>query len=102
MIRLALYSALSDRAALNQIAVIDSFSWSTPKTKDALSMMSSNGLAGKILVVLGREDVVAARSFANLSNVTTLDAGELNAYDVLNADWIVFTDATLPTAKESN
>lgn len=102
MIRLALYSALSDRAALNQIAVIDSFSWSTPKTKDALSMMSSNGLAGKILVVLGREDVVAARSFANLPHVTTIDAGELNAYDVLNSDWIVFTDATLPTAKESN
>ena len=52
----------------------------------ALSMMSANGLSGKILVVLGREDVVAARSFANLVNVTTLDAGELNAYDVLNAD----------------
>ena len=31
-------------------------------------------------------------------NVKTIDAGELNAYDVLDCDWVVFTDATLPIA----
>jgi hypothetical protein len=35
-------------------------------------------------------------------NVKTIDAGELNAYDVLDADWVLFTDATLPQAKEAN
>jgi len=103
MIRLALHSALSDRAALERVAVVDSFSpWSDPKTKEAVSTLEVLGLEGKILVVLDRDDWVATRSFRNLMNVKTIDAGELNAYDVLDSDWVVFTDATLPKAKESN
>jgi large subunit ribosomal protein L4 len=97
MIRLALRSALSDRAALERVAVIDQFGWDAPRTKDALSALSALGLSGKVLVVLSREDAVAFRSFRNLPSVKTIDAGEINAYDVLDADWILFTDATLPT-----
>jgi large subunit ribosomal protein L4 len=101
MIRLALYSALSDRATMSRVAVVDSFdNWSEPKTKDAVTLMSTLGFEGKILVVLGRDDETAFRSFRNLMNVKTIDAGELNAYDVLDCDWLLFTDATLPTAKE--
>lgn len=101
MIRLALRSALSDRASEERIALVDSFgAWSEPKTRDALAALGALGLEGKVLVVLGREDVVAYRSFHNLAGVTTIDAGELNAYDVMNADWVVFTDETLPSAKE--
>ena len=101
MIRLALYSALSDRASEDRVALVDGFTgWETPKTKVAITALEAIGVEGKILVVLSREDVVAARSFANLMNVKTIDAGEVNAYDVLDADWIVFTDATLPVAKE--
>jgi hypothetical protein len=37
-----------------------------------------------------------------LTYVKTIDAGEINAYDVLDADWILFTDATLPVAKENS
>jgi len=51
--------------------------------------------------VLGREDATALRSFANLLHVKTIDAGEVNAYDVLDCDWLLFTDDTLPTAKET-
>jgi len=103
MIRLALYSALSDRASESHVVLVDSFAaWSTPKTKDAISTLNALGLEGKILVVIGREDSVAYHSFRNLENVKTIDAGELNAYDVLNSDWVLFTDATLPAAKESN
>ena len=101
MVRLALLSALSDRAQLNQIVLVDQYSWTEPKTKDALAMMAALNISGKVLVVLGREDGVALRCFRNLPNVKTIDAGELNAYDVLNADYVVFSDATLPTAKES-
>jgi large subunit ribosomal protein L4 len=103
MIRLALRSALSDRASMERIAVIDGFSpWTLPKTKDAVSALATLGLGGKVLVVLAREDGVAYRSFKNLDNVKTIDAGEINAYDILDADWILFTDATLPVAKENN
>ncbi len=103
MIRLALYSALSDRASEDRVALIDGFDqWTTPKTKEAISSLSALGLEGKILVVLGREDATALRSFRNLGNVKTIDAGEVNAYDVLDCDWILFTDATLPTLKENS
>jgi large subunit ribosomal protein L4 len=102
MIRLALYSALSDRANLERVAVIDGFaSWETPKTKAALVALGALGLEGKVLVVLTRDDQTAIHSFANLANVKTIDAGEINAYDVLDCDWILFTDATLPTTKEA-
>jgi large subunit ribosomal protein L4 len=101
MIRLALYSALSDRATMERVAIVDSFdAWSEPKTKDAITALGALGLEGKILIVLGRDDENAFRSFRNLMNVKTIDAGELNAYDVLDCDWLLFTDATLPTAKE--
>src|ERR1700684_2642365 len=101
MIRLALYSALSDRASMERVAIVDNFSqWQTPKTKDAITALEALGLDGKILVVLGREDATALRSFRNLMNVKTIDAGEVNAYDVLDCDWILFTDATLPTLTE--
>ena len=51
---------------------------------------------GKVLVVLGSMDGVADRSFGNLSDIQTIQVAEINAYDVLRNDWIVFTDATLP------
>ena len=61
MIRLALYSALSDRAQLEQIVLLDGFStWSEPKTKDAVTLLETLGLEGKILVVLARDDETAA------------------------------------------
>jgi large subunit ribosomal protein L4 len=102
MIRLALYSALSDRAEMERVTLIDNFdAWTTPKTKGATTLLETLGLEGKILVVLGRDDENAFRSFRNLMNVKTIDAGELNAYDVLDCDWLLFTDATLPTAKET-
>jgi len=101
MIRLALYSALSDRASMERVVLIDSFAaWNEPKTKDAITALSVLGLEGKILVVLSRDDDTALRSFRNLTNVKTIDAGEINAYDVLDCDWLLFTDATLPTKKE--
>jgi large subunit ribosomal protein L4 len=102
MVRLALYSALSDRAGEGRIALVDSFaSWETPRTKDALAALAALGLEGKVLVVLGRDDAVAYKAFANLAQAHTVDAGELNTYDVLNSDWVLFSDATLPRAKET-
>ena len=103
MIRLALYSALSDRAQLERVALVDSFAaWSEPKTKGAVTALNVLGLEGKVLVVLSRDDMTAYHSFNNLTNVKTIDAGEINAYDVLDADWVLFSDATLPVLKEIN
>jgi large subunit ribosomal protein L4 len=96
MIRLALYSALSDRAAEGKVVVVDEWSFPAPRTKDAVAALAALELDGRVLVVLGPDDGIPDRSFANLSEVQTLQGTELNAYDILRSDWVVFTDATLP------
>ena len=97
MIKLALRSALSDRAAEGKVVVVDSWGWDSPKTKQAQSALAALGVDGKVLVVVDRDDAPAALSFRNLPAVQLITPGELNAYDVLVNDWVVFTSNTLPT-----
>jgi large subunit ribosomal protein L4 len=98
MIWLALRSALSDRAAEGMVAVVDSWAFTAPKTKEAQAALRALGTGGRerVLVVLGRDDDVAWKSFRNLGErVGLVTVEELNAYDVLVADRIVFTRETL-------
>jgi large subunit ribosomal protein L4 len=99
MVRLALFSALSDRAAEDRVALVDNWGFQNPKTKDAVAALGAIGVSGRVLVVLTEDDIVADRSFGNLKEIQTLRVGELNAYDILRNDWIVFTDETLPGAQ---
>jgi large subunit ribosomal protein L4 len=101
MIQLALRSALSDRASQGRVALIDSWSFEVPSTKAALAALKALGLTGRVLVVLGEEDGFADRSFGNLPEIQTMVAGELNAYDILVNDWVVFTDETLPGGSDA-
>ena len=96
MIQLALRSALSDRAAQDRVALIDAWDFEIPSTKAALAALAALGVSGRVLVVLGDGDGYADRSFANLPEIQTIVAGELNASDILVNDWVVFTDETLP------
>jgi len=96
MVQLALRSALSDRAAENRVLVVDSWEFTAPKTSEAKAALGALGLTGKILVVLGADEEYAAKSFRNLPRVQLLKVSELNAYDILCNDWVVFTRATLP------
>ena len=100
MVRLALCSALSDRAAEDRVALVDQLGWEAPKTKDAVGLLDALGIEGSVLVVLSRSDAVPARALRNLARASTVDAGELNAHDVLAHDWVLFTDATLPGSIE--
>jgi large subunit ribosomal protein L4 len=96
MVQLALRSALSDRAADGKVAVVSRWDFADPKTREARLALAALGVEGRALVVLGPEEVVAAKSFRNLPEVHVLPVGELNAYDILCCDWVVFTEATLP------
>ena len=96
MIQLALRSALSDRASEGHIAVVESWDFETPKTKDGLAALAALGVEGKVLVVIDRDDENTYLTFRNLPQVHVLVSGELNAYDVLISDWVVFTRASLP------
>ncbi len=97
MISLALRSALSDRAGEGKVVVVDSWGWEKPSTKAAVKALDGLGIEGRVLVVVGRDDAAAALSFRNLPEVQLIAPGELNAYDVLCNDFIVFTQDLLPT-----
>ena len=99
MINLALRSALSDRAAEGKVIVIDDWGFDAPKTKAAKAALASLGIEGKALVVVDRDDLNTIKSFLNLREVQLIERAELNAYDVLCNEYIVFTKATLPLAK---
>ncbi len=98
MIRLALHSALSDRAADGKIAVIDSWGFSAPKTKEARQALDTLGFNARdrVLVVLEHDDEASWKSFRNLGRrAQPISVRELNAYDVLVNDVILFTAGTL-------
>lgn len=96
MIKAALASALSDRAAAGKIIVVDSWSFDVPKTKAAQAALGALGIDGKALVVVNIDEANTIKSFLNLPNVQLIEQGELNAYDVLCSDFVVFSKATLP------
>jgi large subunit ribosomal protein L4 len=103
MIRLALASALSDRLADGKVVVLDGWGIEEPSTKAAVRVLDSVGVEGRILVVLTRDeaDVATWKSLRNLGHVHVLTVNELNAYDVLVSDWVVFTRDSLPAAKSA-
>ena len=102
MVKLALRSALSDRAAEGKVIVVDNWGFAAPKTKDAKAALDALGITGTALVVVGRDDAAAALSFRNLPNVQIIGPGELNAYDVLCNEWIVFTKEVLPAGTSTS
>jgi large subunit ribosomal protein L4 len=97
MIRLALRSALSDRASDGKVLVVD-WGIDAPKTGAAVAALQAFGIEGRALVVLRAEDHAVWKSLRNLQNVHICEARELNAYDVLVSDWVIFTQDTLPSS----
>ena len=101
MKRLALRSALSDRAAEGKVHVVTSWDFDTPSTKAAAAALEALGVEGRSLVVVDPTDQTAQRSFRNLPRVHVITPGELNTYDVLVCDHLVFTEATLPRTQSA-
>ena len=94
MIAAALRGALSDRAREGRIHVVESFGTDKPSTKTALKALSQVSGA-RVLVVLTRDEDIAWLSLRNVASVHILSYDQLNAYDVLLADDIVFSTAAL-------
>jgi large subunit ribosomal protein L4 len=94
----ALRGALSDRARHGLVQVVGGFvDGDTPKTADALAVLAAvtGAAAGssKVLVVADNSDQVTWRSLRNATGVHVIDPGQLNTYDVLTSDRVVFTSA---------
>ncbi len=95
MIAAALRGALSDRAREGRIHVVESIvTGETPSTRAALKALAEVG-SSKLLVVLDRDEDVAWLSLRNVPTVHALAVDQLNAYDVLVSDDVVFTTAAL-------
>ncbi|HVL98842.1 MAG TPA: 50S ribosomal protein L4 [Egibacteraceae bacterium] len=89
--RLALRSALSDRARERAVRVVAGLSFDAPRTKDAVAFLRALDLADrKVLLVLASRDELVGKSFRNLSGVHLLTVDQLNTYDVLCSDVVVF------------
>jgi large subunit ribosomal protein L4 len=92
MIAAALRGALSDRARNERIhAITELVTGQTPSTKSAKAFLGTITDRRKVLVVIGRSDEVGAKSVRNLPGVHVISPDQLNTYDVLNADDVVFS-----------
>jgi len=96
MKRLALRSALSDRAANGHIRVVESFDiWDEPKTKNAVALLEAMGVTGKVLLIAEDHERSAIKSFRNLDHVIASNLGQANTYDVLWAETVIMSQGTL-------
>jgi large subunit ribosomal protein L4 len=96
----ALRSALSDRARHGRVYIVSGFTeGDKPRTKDAHAVLASViGMppgATQVLVVVDRTDHVTWKSLRNVAGVHLIDSGQLNTYDVLVSDHVVFTEESL-------
>ena len=104
MVRLAIRSALSDRASESRVHVIDAWGFAPPSTKRAIASLEALGLRergqrqARLAIVLDRAERETWLSFRNLGErVRIVLPEEINTYDVLLCDHIVFSTATLAT-----
>jgi large subunit ribosomal protein L4 len=93
---LALRSALTDRRAGGNLVVVDGLDFDTPKTARAVELLDTLGLADrKLLFVVDGLEEAAIKSFRNLPAVHLITFDQLNTYDVLASDVVVFTRDSL-------
>jgi len=96
MITAALRGALSDRARDGRVHVVaELVSGDTPSTKSALAALAPVASSDKVLVVIHRDEDLAWLSLRNVVTVHAIAVDQLNAYDVLLSDEVVFTSAAL-------
>jgi len=92
----ALRGALSDRARDGRVHVVSQFvAGDQPRTKDAVQLLRAITAAPRALVVIGGEDELTWKSLRNVAGVRVLEAGQLNTYDVVASDDVIFTEAAL-------
>ena len=98
--RAALQSALSNTVKENKLIVVDELSFDAPKTKAFSKVLENLKVSGKTLVVLDGMEGNVIKSAANLPAVRTEQVGELNTYDVMDAQTLVVTKAAVAKIEE--
>ena len=98
--KLAILSALSDKAATENIIVLDKLVLEGFKTKTVAKMLSDIGAAKKTLLVLENADKVAVNSARNIEGVKVAGINTINTYDIVNADCMVIVKAAVEQLEE--
>ena len=100
--RLALRSALSEKVCENKLAVVENLSFAQVKTKQMVDMMNKFNWNKKTLFVVDNSEDVdnALLSMRNIPNAMMLGVNELNVYDIVNADTIVFNSTAAKACEE--
>ncbi len=98
MVQKALLSALSDRARADRIHVVQGLGTDkAPSTKIASALIAQTAPGRNVLIVVGRDDVNGQKSVRNIPGIRAVHPDQLNAYDVLNSDDIIFTAEAFET-----
>ncbi len=100
--QLALRSALSEQTATGNLRVVENLSFDEIKTKKAVALMNAFGFERKTLFVADASEDFdnAFLSLRNIPNAALVTVSNLNVYDIVNADKVVFTEAAAATAGE--
>ncbi|MGN1389522.1 MAG: 50S ribosomal protein L4 [Bulleidia sp.] len=100
--RLALKSALSEKVMENSLTVVENLSFDEIKTKKAVALLNAFSFDRKTLLVADASEDYdnAFMSFRNIPNALVISVSDLNVYDIVNADKIVFTEKAAETAGE--
>jgi large subunit ribosomal protein L4 len=101
--RLARVSALTYKSKANEILVVEDYSLDTPKTKAIISLLNNLKLVDKkILLVVTESLKNVYLSSRNLKKINTVNVSDLNTYDVLNADTVVFFESSIEKINSLN
>ena len=100
MKRAAIRGALTDALQSGKMAVVNDLTFEGPKTKDAVKLLEALKLEGRVLVVTDGPDEALEKSFQNLQNVRVGYAGGISTYEVVAADHVLFTPASLELVEQ--
>lgn len=98
---LALKSALTSKLNEKKLIVVDSLKLNDLKTKTGIELLNNLKLTGKILFIASEDAENLYMSTRNLDNVLILFPDEINVYDILNADYIVFDETSIKMVEEA-
>lgn len=101
MRRLALKSALSTKTRANQLIVLDELAFEKPRTKDIMALLAALNVESGALILLAGTEANVARSAANLSEVTALNARYLNVRDLLGANTVIAPKSAIDVIEQT-
>lgn len=98
--KLALLSALSDKALTSNLIVLDELKLETYKTKVVADCLKAIGAGKKALIILENNDAFAVKSIANIAGAKSAQVNTINTYDIINADTLVIVKGAVAKLEE--